>query len=281
VRYGACTWIFGDQPLAKTAKSLAAMGYDGVELAGDLARYVSPDVHAALNEHGLSVLSLTPDNVDLAHPDDAVRGQAVDYYYRLLEFAQALGKPIVCCHGAVGRIRAINNYAQEWDFYVQAVRMIAQQAQEAGLRIAMEVLNRYESHLLNTAQEALRFVQEVGADNVGILLDAYHMNIEEADLRSAILTAGQHLFLFHAADSNRRSVGRGHTDFIGVMRTLADIGYDGAVIVECTASGPDPFTPVKGPGWQEEVSRYAAESVQLLRWYEQPTHEERVTTRCC
>ena len=79
MRYGVCTWIFGDQPLAETAKSLATMGYDGVELAGDLARYVPRDVHASLSEHGLSVLSLTPDNVDLAHPDEAVRRQAVDY----------------------------------------------------------------------------------------------------------------------------------------------------------------------------------------------------------
>ncbi len=103
----------------------------------------------------------------------------------------------------------------------------------------------------------------------GILLDAYHMNIEEADLRNAILSAKDHLVLFHAADSNRQAVGRGHTDFLGLVRTLTGIGYDGSIIVECTASGPDPFTPVKGEGWRDEVNRYVAASIRMLRMYEE------------
>jgi D-psicose/D-tagatose/L-ribulose 3-epimerase len=281
MRYGACTWIFGDHPLAETAAWLATLGYDGVELLGDLEQLDAQEVRAVLDDQRLEVLSLTPENVDLAHPDDRVRQEAVDYYYRLLDSASALGNPIVCCHGAVGRVRAVTSYEEEWDVYVAAVRHIAQRAQEAGLRIAMEVLNRYEAHLLNTSREALRFVEQVGHDNVGILLDAYHMNIEEADLRSAILAAKDHLFLFHAADSNRQSVGRGHTDFMGIMRTLNDVGYDGSIIIECTASGPDPFTPVKDTGWREEVWRYVQESVTLLRLYERMTREKGSTIICC
>lgn len=268
MRYGVCTWIFGDQPLVETACRLAAMGYDGVELMGDLTRYNAGDVNAALSDAGLSVLSLTPENVDLAHPDQAVRQEALDYYYRLLDLASAVGNPIVCCHGAVGRIRALAGYDEEREFLARGVRRVAERAQEGGLRIALEVLNRYEAHLLNTALEAQRFVSDVGMDNVGLLLDAYHMNIEEADLRSAILAASERLFLFHAADSNRQAVGRGHTDFCGIMHTLHDIGYDGCIVVECTASGPDPFTPVKGIGWRAEVWKYVAESVQSLRLYE-------------
>lgn len=268
MRYGVCTWIFGDQPLQETAARLAAMGYDGVELMGDLTRYNGQEVNTALSEQGLSVLSLTPENVDLAHPDEAVRQRALDYYYGLLDLAGAVGSPIVCCHGAVGRIRAVTSYEEERRVFSEGVRHIAERAQASNLRIALEVLNRYEAHLLNTAQETLQFVHDVGMDNVGILLDAYHMNIEEADPRSALLAAGRQLFLFHAADSNRKAVGRGHTDFGGLMHTLHDIGYDGTVIVECTASGPDPFTPVKGIGWRAEVWKYVAESLPSLRLYE-------------
>lgn len=271
MQYGVCTWIFGGEPLRETAAWLASLGYDGVELAGDLKKYQASEVRAVLGDHGLTVLSITPENVDPAHPDPKVRGEAVDYYLRLLDFAAELGEPIVCCHGAVGRIRAVSTYEEEWAVYGEAVRRIGQRAEELGLQVAMEVLNRYEAHLLNTAQEAVRFVEEVGCDHVGILLDAYHMNIEEADLRSAILTARDHLVLFHAADSNRQAVGRGHTDFLGVMRTLKHIGYDGSIIVECTASGPDPFTPVKGEGWRDEVNRYVAESIKMLHMYEELT----------
>jgi len=281
MKYGACSWTFGDAPLAETAARLAEAGYDGVELLGDLGRYDPGHVLRVLGDHGLTVLSLTPENVDLAHPDPAVRAAAVDYYQRLIDFAAALGHPVVCCHGAVGRVRAVTTCAEERGFFVEGVRALASRAHESGLRVAMEVLNRYEAHLLNTAREALRFAAEVGRDNVGILLDAYHMNIEEADLRSAILAAGERLFLFHAADSNRQAVGCGHTDFLGVWRSLRDAGYDGAVIVECTARGPDPFTPVKGIGWRDEVARYALESVRLLRLYEGITRGNGEGNTCC
>jgi D-psicose/D-tagatose/L-ribulose 3-epimerase len=268
MRYGVCTWIFGDQPLPEIAARLASMGYNGIELMGDLTRYHAQDVSTALSEQGLSVLSLTPENVDLAHPEEAIRQQALDYYWRLLDLASAVGNPIVCCHGAVGRIRAVTKYEEERRLFVESVRRVAERAQGAGLRIALEVLNRYEAHLLNTAFEAQRFVRDVGMENVGLLLDAYHMNIEEADPRSAILAARERLFLFHAADSNRQAVGRGHTDFRGILHTLHDIGYDGCIVIECTASGPDPFTPVKGIGWRAEVWKYVAEALQSLRQYE-------------
>jgi D-psicose/D-tagatose/L-ribulose 3-epimerase len=269
MKHGVCNWIFGDEPLAETAARLASFGYDGLELKGDLDLYAPAEVKAILDDHGLAVLSLTPEDVDLPHPDAEVRAEAVDYYLRLLDFATEVGAPMVGCHGAVGRIRPATTYEQEVVNFVVGVQRVAERAQELGLQLAIEVLNRYESHLLNTAEAAVRFVEEVGEPNVGLLLDAYHMNIEEADLAGAIRTAGEHLFLFHAADSNRQAVGGGHTDFLGIMRALKDIEYDDAIIIECTASGPDPFTPVKGQGWREEVASYIEESIRLLRHYEE------------
>jgi len=271
MRYGVCNWIFGDEDLAATAAFLAEAGFDGVELKGDLRLYQPSEVSRILSDHGLAVLSLTPENVDLAHPDSEIRDEAVDYYLRLLDFAVAVGNPVVSCHGAVGRIRALDTHEQEYSHFLTGVRRIAARAGESDLRLAMEVLNRYESHLLNTAAQALTFVKEVGAANVGVLLDAYHMNIEEANLVEAILDAGERLFLFHAADSNRQAVGRAHTDFLVLTRALRREGYTGDVIIECTAAGPDPFTPVKGDGWLAEVRRYAGESLRLLKTYEELT----------
>lgn len=269
MKYGVCTWIFGDEPLAETAVRLAAQGYDGVELLGDLEHYEAKAVRRTLADHGLAVLSVTPLDYDLAHPDTTVRAQAVDYYQRLLDFAVAVDCPIVSGHGAVGRVRAIATQAEEYDLLVHSLKLLARRAQALGLTIALECLNRYESHLLNTAAQALQCLADVGSPPtaVGVLLDAYHMNIEEADPAGAIRAVGQHLALFHVADSNRQAVGRGHTDFAGLLRALREIGYDGSIIVECTAAGPDPFTPVKGPGWREEVVRYTAESLRLLRQY--------------
>jgi sugar phosphate isomerase/epimerase len=270
-RYGVCNWIFGDEDLATTAAILAELGFDGVELKGDLELYHPDEVNAILSDHGLTALSLTPDNVDLAHPDAQVRAEALDYYLRLLDFAAAVGAPVVSCHGAVGRVRPLGDYAEEYRQFLLGVQRLAVRATELHLRLAMEVLNRYESHLLNTAAQAVEFVRQVHAPNVGVLLDAYHMNIEEADPVAAILDTGERLTLFHAADSNRQAVGRGHTDFLALTHALRRVGYTGDVVIECTAAGPDPFTPVKDEGWRDQVRRYAAESLRLLRAYQDLT----------
>lgn len=265
LKLGACTWTFGERPLAEIAVRLAALAFDGVELMGDLSRYDPGQAAEILAAEGLQVFSLTPDNVDLAHPDASVRAGAITYYLRLLDFAAALGTPIVSCHGYVGRVRAIASYEEELAWLAEAVIQIAEHAAEAGLRLVMEVLNRYESHLLQTAGEALAFVDDLGWDNVGILLDAYHMNIEEADPAAALRLAGDRLWLYHAADSNRQGIGRGHTDFGAQLLALADIGYRGSIILECTAPGPDPFTPTKDEDSLDWVECYLRESRDWVR----------------
>jgi sugar phosphate isomerase/epimerase len=264
MRYGVCTWIFGDEPLNTIARRVAAIGLDGVELFGDLS--LDPRAtRALLAEHRLAVLSLTPDNVDLCHPDSKVDRAALDYYLRLVDFAVEVGAPLLSCHGQVGRVRAIGSYREEWDLMVSAVREIAARAAQNKLRVAMELLNRYEAHLLNTADEGMRFVREVDAPNVGLLLDAYHMNIEEADLPRAIQSAGDRLFIFHAADSNRQAVGRGHTDFRVIATALRAINYRGDVVFECPAAGPDPFTAIKGADSREQVEMFLRESLARMK----------------
>src|SRR5512137_2746808 len=108
LRFGVCTWVFGGAPLPQIAAELASMRYDGMELMGNLAAYTPAEVRDACERTGLSVLSLTPENEDLAHPDAAVRQKALDYYNRLIDFAHEIGCPIVSCHGAVGRVRALS-----------------------------------------------------------------------------------------------------------------------------------------------------------------------------
>ena len=272
-KYGVCNWIFGDEDLAATASFLAQAGFDGIELMGDLERYEPAEVGSILHDNGLRVLSLTPRDVDLAHPDASVRSEAVSYYLRLLDFAVTLEAPVVSCHGAVGRVRPLAGYDQEYQYLLMGVQQIAARAAELELRLAIEVLNRYESHLISTAAQALEFVELVGWPGVGILLDAYHMNIEEADPEAAIVRTGERLFLFHAADSNRQAVGRGHTDFLALARGLQRVGYSGDVVIECTAAGPDPFTPVKSAGWRDEVRQFSIESLRSLRMYAQMASE--------
>ena len=261
---GVCTWTFGDLSLSEIAQRLSILGFDGVELLGDLDRYQAAEANHILLDHGLAAFSLTPENVDLAHPDKVIRAEAIDYYLHLLDFAAELGDPILCCHGYVGRVRAVSSLAEERVVLVSAVRQIAERARELNLRMVMEVLNRYEAHVLNTATEALDFVDDVAFRNVGILLDAYHMNIEEEDPAGALHRAGDRLWLYHAADSNRQGIGRGHTDFRAQLAALADIDYDGPIILECTAPGPNPFTSIKDETSLVWLETYLQESHSAL-----------------
>ncbi|MBN1315027.1 MAG: sugar phosphate isomerase/epimerase [Anaerolineales bacterium] len=264
-KIGACTWIFGDMTLENIAQRLSAYQFDGVELMGDIEHYKPLETIRILKDHGLAVFSLTPDNVDLAHPDTAIRTKAIDYYLHLLDFAVQLGNPLVSCHGFVGRVRPVSTIVEEKDLFTQSVQRIAERALELDLKLVMEVLNRYEAHLLNTAAEALDFLSGAGAANVGILLDAYHMNIEEANPANAIRQAGDHLWLYHTADSNRQGIGRGHTDFDAQLTALAEIGYIGPIILECSAPGPDPFTAIKDEQSLNWLEIYLNESRYWLK----------------
>lgn len=262
---GVCTWVFGNIPLAEVATRLVRLGCAGVELLGDFKRYPSAETQRLLQHHGLSIFSLTPLNVDLAHPDPKVRSEALDYYWTLLDYAAELGAKVVACHGLVGRVRPIASQQEEERWFCEGIAQIAERAEQMGLLVAIEALNRYESHLVNNAAQARALVEAVGSPALGILLDTYHMNIEEADFPSAIRLAGDKLFLFHVADSNRRAVGRGHIPFLCLLRTLDEIRYQGPIVVECMAPGPDPFMPIKGPGWEDLVWDEVAVSIKCLK----------------
>lgn len=261
---GVCTWTFGPRPLPEVLGRVARLGFGGVELFGDLAR-PAPEVRTMVADHGLEVLSLTPDNVDIAHPDRAVREEAVGYYLRLLDFAAELRAPLVGCHGYVPRHAPVGTWEEESDALVEAVATIGEAAAARGVTVVFEVLNRYESCHVNTAAEGLALIERAGVGSVRLLLDAYHMNIEEAAPAAALERAGPALGLYHAADSNREGIGRGHVDFGTQLDALTRAGYAGPVVLEITAPGPDPFTPVKAGDYLAVLERHLAESLAWLR----------------
>ncbi len=261
---GVCTWIFGDLPLAQIATHLARLGFDGVELSGNLSLYTAAEAKNILEDAGLSVFSLTPENVDLAHPDVKVRESAVDYYDRLLDFAAEIGHPLVSCHGLVGRVAPLASMALESEWLIESVRAIAVAASDRGLSVVFEVLNRYETHTIRTGRAALDLLDRVNVPNLGILLDAYHMNIEEPDPPEAIRAVGRRLWLYHAADSNREGLGNGHTNFDAQIQALRDIQYRGPIILECTAPGPDPFTAIKDERSLAWLEKYLVRSLDWL-----------------
>jgi len=110
-----------------------------------------------------------------------------------------------------------------------AAKACPERERRKGVRFALEPLNRYETDLIHTVAEGLDLIERVGADNLGLLLDTFHMNIEEPVIEDSIRAAGDRIFHFHVADSNRWHPGAGHLDFKSILDTLFATGYQGYV----------------------------------------------------
>jgi len=269
---GVCNWIYGNEPLERYLERLALFGYRGAELNGEPAQYDRAELRRLLTRYGLRVPFLTAscdwptDERDLANPSPEVRARAVAHFKACVDLAAEIGAPgIGIGPQAGGRVRPIEGFQAEWGYAVAATREIARYAESKGIWVAPEALNRYEAFLVTNHRQALDFVAAVDAPNVGVLLDTFHMNMEEPDLAAAIEATGERLFHLHLADSNREGLGCGHIDFASVFAALQRIGYRGSLGLEVMAPGPDPFLPIKDERSVERLDAYLQQSLAVIR----------------
>lgn len=115
---------------------------------------------------------------------------------------------------------------------IKSMREIIKTAEDCGVTYCVEAVNRFETCVINTAAEALAYVEQIDSPNIGVLLDTYHMNIEETSFAEAIRLAGSRLTSFHTGENNRTAPGRGHLDWDEIFGTLKEIGYTGRIISE-------------------------------------------------
>jgi D-psicose/D-tagatose/L-ribulose 3-epimerase len=249
----ACEWIFATPDVRAVLARMAAAGCDGIELAGEPARADRAELPAALEEAGIRAVGITAicmwptQERDLAHPDADVRRRAVDYYRGCVDLAREVGAPAIgLIPAAVGRVDALEDRDREWEDAVAGTREVAAYAGEQGIAVGVEAVNRYETHLVRTAADALAFASDVGAPNVGVVLDAFHMQLEERDPAAAVAAAAPQMLALHLADSNRRGLGQGHLDAATIVRAARAAGYRGPLVFEFTAPGPNPFAADKG-----------------------------------
>lgn len=221
--------------LETNMRRIAALGYDGVELAIRDPKLVDlAELTRLTGECGLTVPAIGTgqawgeEGLSFTDPDPQVRRAAIERIHSHNPVAARFGAVVI-----IGLIRGIvkpgMEAAQSMDWLVEALRECSAAAHPHGVRLALEPINRYETTLINTATQGLELVERVGADNFGLLLDTFHMNIEEADIQASIRQCGPHIFHFHVADSNRWYPGAGHLDFKAILETLFASGYPGWV----------------------------------------------------
>jgi len=206
-----------------------AAGFDGVELAiTNPSLLDSSAVAEALTTEGLQLLSITTgqaaglEGLSLASKDDNIRHRAIDRIQDHMRFAEPWDAVVI-----IGSLRGADGNAS---LLVEALRICARS--NPSIRLALEPLNRYETHLVHTTTDALHLLDKVGAENLGVLFDTFHANIEEPSIGEAIHLAGDRLFHVHLADSNRWVPGHGHTDFSPVWHALNGVHYARGVVLE-------------------------------------------------
>jgi D-psicose/D-tagatose/L-ribulose 3-epimerase len=249
---------------------IAALGYHGVELPILVPdAFDAPAARQACEAAGLLVTASTamPLGASLLVP--AERDAGVAFLDHCSSVAAACGASVVCgpLYAPIGAMPGRPRTSSEWDSCVVGLRSAGDRAAAYGVVLAVEPLNRFETHFLNTVDDALALLDEVDHPAVGLHLDTFHQNIEEKNVAEAVVRSRRHLRHVHASENDRGVIGSGHVDWLGLRDALRSVAYDGWVVAETFASRiPEIATatsiwrPIVPDGWT-----YARESIEFMR----------------
>jgi D-psicose/D-tagatose/L-ribulose 3-epimerase len=225
------------------APKVKKMGFDlfefGIEGTGDLDYGRGASI---ARDNGLAVsvcAAMGPDR-DLIHEDRSIRDNGMDYVRHCIDAAQTLGARNVVgpLYSAVGRTwqQTEDERRRDTDLLVKQLSSLSQYAGDKGVVLCVEPLNRFETSFMNLSSQAIAVVDRVGHPACGILLDTFHMNIEERSVGDAIRAAGERLKHVHGCENDRGAPGSGHVPWQEVGSALKEIGYDGPVVIESFTS---------------------------------------------
>ncbi len=228
-----------DGNLEENLARIASLGFDGVELiTTDPASLDGNFIKNKLAQHHLRVSAIASGGMAFAakltllNPDPTIASIARQRLNNMIDFASNLGAPVVTVGSFRGR--AIGDKSHSLQILADVLRNAGQHAAKCGVQIALEPLNRYETDLLHNVAQTLEFLQVVEHPSIGVLLDTYHVNLEESSWTEPFLSVreAKKLFYVHLSDNNRLPPGRGLIDFPAILQTLIEGGYAGWLSAE-------------------------------------------------
>jgi sugar phosphate isomerase/epimerase len=246
MQFAICNEIFQGWKLEDTFAYAGKVGYDAVEIAPfTIAKYVTEistgerqKIRDAAARSGVAISAIhwvlvQTEGLHLTHPDAAVRDRTSQYLCRLVDFCADIGGKIV----VVGSPKQRNimqgvSRQQAWDAATAVFREPVMQAEKRGATICFEPLAPAETNFINTAAEAIQFVQQLSTPHLKIILDVKAMCSESKPVPQIIRESWPHFAYFHANDKNLKGPGFGEVDFKPIAAALKEVGYDGTVSVE-------------------------------------------------
>ncbi len=243
------------EPVETTLRRGKKYGLQSIEISGEPDQYKTSDVRKLLKELDMfcwGSVTLTLGDRNLASKDEAQRAATVDYMKQVATMVHELeGTELTVVPATVGKVSPDGSPEEEWKWVVDSLKEVYELTESYGIKIGLEPLNRFETYFLNRADQAVALAKDVGP-NCGVCLDAFHMNIEEVDFMEAIRTAGDMLVDFHVADNNRMPPGMGQLNWPEIVKTLNEVGYDGAMTLEFVT--PIDRTPITKWPYQVETN---------------------------
>jgi len=243
VNFGVSTWLwtspFTTASINDLFPKIATMGFDVVEIAvEDPALINIKEVKKALKLYGLkaNICGAFGTARDFTNDDAAFHQTSFSYIQSCLDFCVEVDTPFFGgpMYSAVGKARMISSEQRkvEWERAVKNLRIVCDMAAERGLEIALEPLNRFESDLINTSEDVLRLVNDINHPSAKIMLDGFHMSIEERDIEKAITTVGDKLIHVQVSENYRGTPGTGQTPWHAYKKGLEAINYKGTITIE-------------------------------------------------
>lgn len=271
------------EPIEVTIKRLKSLGYDGIQIMGEPRKYDVKEVRKLLNANKLEcwgAVTIMVKGRDLIHADPYYREMSQTYIKECIDLVAGLGGNIITVvPSEVGKVVAMADADTEWAWAVEGLKVVADHARKKKVKIGLEPLNRFETNFLNRHDQALALADAVGED-VGVCLDAFHINIEEADMYDAILKTGKRLVDFHVADNNRRPPGQGSIDWKKIVNTLKKAGYEGAMTVEFVV--PFDRSPLREKAQDSDAGTSATDAeLKFIRDHGSDLMNDALYTRHC
>jgi len=268
-KYSATQWIYGNERFEDSLIRLQKYGYQGVELAGEPDSIDIEQTQQLLTKYKLecsSICGIYTSDRDLSSSNDEVRKNAVQYVKRSIDLAKSLhASTVIVVPTNVGKLSPNTTLEEEWNHAILSIREAGLYAMKQGINLAIEALNRYETYLVNNLTVALRFVEEIGIESVGIMADLFHMSIEERGMKEALVKISKHLAHVHIADNTREAAGLGQTDFKPVISFLNEINYRGYITMEFLPAVSNPYVASGLQGQSNIFDEFTKQSIDHMK----------------
>lgn len=237
MKFGISSYVFtspfGSDPYGQFKKA-KDLGFDIYEIAvEDFDTIDTNSILDARDRTGIDLSSMCGafgEQNDISSENAEYRKAGVEYIKQLVDLASIIGSKVIAgpMYASVGKARmtTAEEKKQQWTWAVENMKTVAEYAGERDVRLAIEPLNRFETDFINTVEQGLELLDLINMENVGFLLDTFHMNIEEPNIPAAIRAAKGKIFDFHTCSNNRGTPGEDNFDWRAIKAAIDDAGYD-------------------------------------------------------